>query len=260
MMRGAILVVVMLAGCSQPAARRGGIVSTNPCADAILVRLVEPGRIAAISHYSHDPGATSLPLAVARRFATTAGTAEEVIARAPDLVLADSFAPASTLAAYRQAGLRVEVLDSPATVAASIAQVRQVAAAVGETGRGEMLATEIERSLRPAVLPGPRALFFISGDLASGSGNLLDEMLRVAGLRNAAAAYGLSFTGTIPVETLIANPPDVVIATGMGRSEALRRRLLPGVRQVPFARSLLNCGGPSISPALARLRAIRAES
>ena len=134
MRRGAVLLALALAGCAQPAARRGGIVSTNPCADAILVRLVAPDRIAAISHYSQDPAATSLPLDVARRFATTAGTAEEVIARAPDLVLADSFAPATTLNAYRRAGLRVVVLDSPTDVAASIAQVRQVAAAVGEAG------------------------------------------------------------------------------------------------------------------------------
>jgi iron complex transport system substrate-binding protein len=256
--RGAILSLLALGACVQAPVRQGGIVSTNPCADAILVRLAPPERIAAISHYSHDPDATSLPLAVARRFAVTAGTAEEVIARRPDLVLADSFAPAATLAAYRRAGLRVVVLDSPTTVAASVAQVRRVAAAVGEPARGEQLADEIARAASPVAAPGPRALFYISGDLANGSGNLLDEMMRIAGLRNAAADYGLSFSGTVPVETLVGHPPEVVIATGEGRSAALRRRLLPGVRQVTFPRTLLNCGGPSIPAALVRLRAVRA--
>ena len=191
------------------------------------------------------------------------------------------------------------VLDSPTTVAASIAQVRQVAAAVGEGARGEGVVAEIEAALRsspgrgggprgeagrwrglaatdagaarpphhalhgPPPRPGgdlPRALFYISGDLANGSGNLLDELMRTAGLRNAAAEYGLAYTGIVPVETLVARPPEVVIATGAGRSQLLRQRLLPSVRQVSFPRTLLNCGGPSIPPALARLRAIRAAS
>lgn len=259
MRRGAILLALASAACAQvPASRAGGIVSTNPCADAILVRLAAPERVAAISHYSQDPGATSLPLTVANRFRTTAGTAEEVIALKPALVLADSFAPAATLAAYRRAGLRTVVLDSPVSVAASIAQVRQVAAATDARERGEAMVRAIERSLVPAP-PGPAALFYISGDLASGSGNLLDELLRVAGFRNAAADYGLSYSGTVPAETLVARPPDVEISTGAGRSAALRRRLLPGVKAAAFPRALVNCGGPSIPPALARLRAIRAS-
>src|SRR3546814_4015678 len=92
MRRAAILpLLLVLAGCERPApATRGGIVSTNPCADQILVSLVEPERIAAISHYSQDPAATSLPPEVARRYRVTAGTAEEVIALRPDLVVTRS--------------------------------------------------------------------------------------------------------------------------------------------------------------------------
>lgn len=260
---GAILLAFALGACAQAPGRTGGIVSTNPCADAILVRLVAPDRITAISHYSHDPAASSLPPSVARRFATTAGTAEEVLALKPALVLADSFAPAATLAAYRRAGLRTVVLDSPVTIAASIAQVRQVAAAVNEPARGAVMVREIEQALRIST-PGageglkPAALFYIAADLASGSGNLLDELMNRAGLRNAAADYGLAFTGTIPIETLVARPPAVIVSTGEGRSVALRRQLLPRVAEATFPRGLINCGGPSIPPALARLQAIRA--
>src|SRR3546814_16856686 len=50
MRRAAILpLLLVLAGCDRPApAPRGGIVSTHPCADQILVSLVEPERNAAI--------------------------------------------------------------------------------------------------------------------------------------------------------------------------------------------------------------------
>ncbi|WP_419807294.1 ABC transporter substrate-binding protein [Sphingomonas sp.] len=288
-MRVAAALSLVVAGCQAPPATRGGIVSVNPCADALLVRLA-PERIAAISHYSQDPAASSIPPAVARRYRATAGTAEEVIALRPALVLASSFTLPATRQAYAAAGLRVVYLDSPTTVAASIAQVREVAAVLGERDRGEALAVEIEnafksspvreggamgnealaaRPLHPGASrrgPPPRAgkelsaLLYISGDLANGSGTLLDELLRRAGFRNAAAGYGLTYSGRVPLELLAARPPAVVIAPDEGgRSAVLRRDLLPHVPQASFPRTLVNCGGPAIVPALTRLRAIRAS-
>nr|WP_233150591.1 ABC transporter substrate-binding protein [Sphingomonas sp. BT553] len=253
-----------MAACASPPpdfrGGGGGIVSVNPCADAMLVRLVPASRIAAISHYSHDPVATSLPIAVARRFRATAGTAEEVIALAPDLVVASSFTAPATRDAFARAGVKTLYLDAPATIAASEAQVRQLAAAVDASAAGERMVTAIERSL-PPVPTGrrPAALLFIAGDLATGVGTLLDEMMTRAGFANAATAYGLQFTGRLPAEQLVARPPEVVIAPAGGRGVDLRRRLLPHTVEANFPRQLVNCGGPSIVPAMRRLMAIRAK-
>src|SRR3546814_10330346 len=76
----------MLPGIAAAAPAR--VVSLNPCVDSILMHVADPGQIAAISHYSHDPKATSIPLGQARRFRATYGTAEEVIALRTDLVIA----------------------------------------------------------------------------------------------------------------------------------------------------------------------------
>ncbi|MDQ2891804.1 MAG: ABC transporter substrate-binding protein [Pseudomonadota bacterium] len=295
-MRRALPLLLLVAGCAAPP-RQGGIVSTNPCADAILATLV-PEQLAAVSHYSHDPAATSLPLAVALRYPATAGTAEEVIARAPDLVVTDSFAPAATRAAYAKAGLRVLTLGSVATIAASERQVMEIADAVGRPERGRAMVAEIEAAsslytpprrrpgpsgeggsngaqrqptavhqLGPGLRRGgvlgrqPSALFYIAGDLANGSGTLLDDLLAHAGFRNAAADYGLAYTGTLPIETIAAHPPAVILSPGDGRTAELRRRVLArshaDTREAYFPRQLMNCGGPSIAPALARLAAIR---
>ena len=51
----------------------------------------------------------------------------------------------------------------------------------------------------------------------------------------------------------------MIAPDGGGRTQALRRRLLPAVPQVTFDRHLINCGGPAIVPAMSRLRAIRAS-
>ena len=74
-----MLFVLLLAGCAPVVERRAGtthptIVSLNPCSDAILAEVAEPAQLLAISHYSHDPRASSMPLVKARRFRATAGT------------------------------------------------------------------------------------------------------------------------------------------------------------------------------------------
>jgi iron complex transport system substrate-binding protein len=294
-MRFAILPLLLLGACAA-SPPRGGIVSTNPCADAILAR-VAPAKLAAISHYSHEAGAGSMPLAAAMRYPAIAGTAEEVIARHPDLVVTDSFAPAATRAAYAAAGLKVLTLGSVATIADSERQVMQIAIAAGEGARGRALVAEIEAAARlyapprrrpgpswesrgneaqrqstnyPHLGPGlrrrgdpntPSALLYISGDLANGGGTLLDDLLRHAGFRNAAADYGLAYTGTLPIETIVAQPPAIILSPGDGRTAELRRRVLARAHaptvDARFPRRFMNCGGPTIAPALQRLAAIR---
>ena len=273
-MRLVPLLVVLLAGCAAPVRipasggpHSGGIVSTNPCADAILVDLA-PERLTAISRYSHDPAATSLPLEVALRFPATAGTAEEVIALRPALIVTSSFTPLATRAAYERAGLKTLLLDSPATVAASEAQIIAVAAAIGQPARGKAMVARIERALAAASPPSPdngankiSTLLFISGTLANGPGNLLDELMTRAGLANAGPGFGLAYTGPVALETIAANPPALILTPGPSRSAELRTRMLARMhaptRSATFARTLVNCGGPTIVPAIARLAELR---
>ena len=238
-MRLVPLLAVMLAGCAAPARvsvsggpNLGGIVSTNPCADAMLVELA-PERLTAISQYSHDPAATSLPLDVARRFPGTAGTAEEVIALRPALVVTSSFTPLATRTAYDRAGLKTLLLDSPA----------------------------LERAKQRDSAPAPSALLFIGGTLASGPGNLLDELLTHAGFRNATRDYGLPYTSTVALETIAADPPALILTPGPSRPAMLRSKVLARMhaptRFATFARTLINCGGPTIAPAITRLAQLR---
>lgn len=302
-MKALLPLALLLAGCSAPlrdgagGGSQGGIVSTNPCADAILIELVDPARITAISQYSHNPAASSIAADVARRYPSTAGTAEEVIALHPALVLTSSFTPLATRAAYERAGLKTLVMDSPITIAASKAQIEQVAAAVGAVDKGKALNARIDAALASSAIPSvraepvgappsssgvesrtrlrrvqhergrgnaghPSALLFIAGDLVNGSGTLLDELLTHAGFRDAAADYGLASTGSLPIETIVTKPPRVIMTPDTtARTAALRRRVLARIgantTEVAFPRNLVNCGGPTIIPALAELAKIR---
>ena len=57
------LAALALGGCAAPPRAdervHPTIVSLNPCTDAILAEVADPAQLLAISHYSHDPRATS---------------------------------------------------------------------------------------------------------------------------------------------------------------------------------------------------------
>lgn len=236
------------------------IVSLNPCSDAILARVANPAQLLAISHYSHDPRASSMAMAEARRFRLTSGTVEEVLALDPDMVVGDPFMAPATRAAFARMGIRVETFTAPATVAESEAQVRRMAALAGHPERGERLVAEIEAGLRPSHRPGPRvtALLWQQGGLVPGPDTLAAQMLDHAGFASHSAARGLGQGAYLPLERVLADPPRVIMAAGSERM--LAHPVLRQIKGVSVARidpALLFCGGPTIPRLAKRLAQVR---
>ena len=246
---------------SQATPARPEIVSLNPCLDAILVAIAPPRQILALSHYSRDPATTSLAPEARARFAFSGGTAEEVLAAAPDLVLASTFIDPATRAAFERLGIRVATFGAPTTIAESLAQVRDVARLTGNDPAGERLAAAITAATRPDPNARPIAtLLWQPGQIVPGEETLIADLLRRHGFANFAAARGLGQADYVSLETLLAAPPEVLLVAGdsPGQSHPLLTRL-EGTRVEPFAGNLINCGGPSLIAASARLSAIRAS-
>ena len=269
MKRIALFLCLSLAACGEQVvtqAKRGPvrIMSMNPCIDAILVRVADPGEIASISHYSHDPAATSIPIAQAMRFPSNAGTAEEVVATQPGIVLLGAHGDPATQAAIRAAGVEVVSVGVPATIAESLDQVRTVARVAGHPERGEALAREIEAALTSAK-PGAGArpvdaLIRQGSGLVPGTGTLADELLRRTGFRNMSADYGLAMWDVLPLEPLIAKPPQLLLmdmTEHRGPPGLLAK--VPNMRIADFSEHLLQCAGPNLIDAARRLAAIRKQ-
>jgi iron complex transport system substrate-binding protein len=248
------------------------IVSLTPCLDAILVHVAERSRIAALSHYTHEPQSSSLG-PIGATFPFTYGTAEEIVALRPDLVLSGPYVPAATRGALARLGVRTAMFDAPDTIAENIAQIEAVAAAVERPELGAALIARIRRALaRAAPAPGERrisALVFQAGGFAAAKGALMDDLLAHTGFDNAAPRYGLVRTGYVPLEKVVADPPEVLLA-GAGRPGAptwadrvLRHPALKHVRarmhRAVFPQRLTNCGGPVLIEAAAALARIRRD-
>ncbi|CAN5132203.1 ABC transporter substrate-binding protein [soil metagenome] len=244
-------------GAAMPSAQPRRIVSLNPCIDVILVRVADHDRIAALSHYSRDAYQSTIAEA-ARTLPTTFETAEEIIALRPDLVLTGRNISQSTRDALARLGIPVVLFDVPETVSASLAQVRQVARLIGQPERGEAEVTRIETAMAAASPPsGSRtvsALVFMPGGFASGPGTLMDEMMRRAGLTNAVIRYGLRRSVSVPLEQVIADPPELLLSGApypgapSWAERVMEHPALNGVsdrmQRAIFPEKLLFCGGP----------------
>ncbi len=264
---GPIMLALAAASCAGEAPQQdptGGvpsIVSLNPCLDAILVEVAGPEQIRALSHYSLDESSSSIDPGIAREFGTTGGTAEEVIALDPDLVLASNFIAPATLSALERAGLRVETFGSPTSTAESLEQVREVARLAGKPGAGEELADAILASPTQPKGGGHSALLWQPGQIVAGEASLVAEHLEWAGFTNHATARGMQQADHITLEQILSDPPQVLLIAGdlPGQSHPLLDGNLKSMHVARFDPGLFYCAGPSIPQARARLLEIREE-
>jgi len=255
---------------ARAAAAPRRVVSLSPCLDVILVHVADRAQIAAISHYARDPNGSNI-YAVSHSFPITYESAEEIVALRPDLVLMARHSSPATRSALERLDIPSMLFPVPETVEASLAQVADIAAAVGRPGRGRAVVAAIRAALA-AGAPAPEdppltALVFESGGFASAQGTLMDEMMRRAGFINAATRYGLKRTGDVPLEQVIADPPDVLLAgapkpgapTWADRvlAHPALARLSPKVHRAAFPQRLMFCGGPVLIETAAMLARAR---
>ena len=273
-----ILAAALLAGCASsvqaPPPHESGtphrIVSMNPCIDAVLHEVAAPDQIAAISHYSQDERATSVPLDWARRFAANDGTAEDVIAARPDLVIAGPHEAVQTIAALNRLGIPLMQISVPETIAENKAQITAISTRIGRVAAGRALNARIDAALARSRWTGPAAAAVIwqGSGLVPGKGTLADALLTHTGFHNLSPDLGLGQWDILPLEELFLHPPQVLLAgradMGAGNGDANRMLTHPALikadrhfRIAQYPSNLLHCGGPVILRSLERLATVR---
>lgn len=210
-----------------------------------------------------------MDLSVAARFRATTGTIEEIIALRPDVVVSGKYIAPSTLAGLRRLGIKVELLDIAQTVEQSEAQVRQLARLAGHGDRGEAMVAQIRDALakaKPAQGTAPvSAVIWQSGGIVPGGDTLISDLLVRTGFVSLTATKGMKQAEVLPLESLIADPPQVLLTAGDVHGEEDRMLSHPALRDLASTErqrlepSLLYCGGPTIIRAAERLSKVRRQ-
>ncbi|WP_376801255.1 ABC transporter substrate-binding protein [Candidatus Raskinella chloraquaticus] len=261
-MRHFLAIAVYLVVAGGPSHAKPRAVSLNVCTDQLLIDLADPEQILGVSTYARDP---NLSWVAARAGPYTAvAAAEDVVSRAPDVVLAGVFNKIATRQVLAASGLRIEVFalaDDFAGVRDAIARVgsllqqeeraaRRIAALDGALARLRQAASA--RALR--ILPLQRRGW------VSGSDTLTSALLAEAGLVNIAAELGLYAGGQVGLERLIALQPDLILGSreeiyGEDQGSALLlhpalRARVPPERWIYIPGRLTVCGGPGLIEAI----------
>ena len=244
-------------------ARPQRIVSINMCTDELLLRLADRSRVASVTWLSQDSRNGNMASAAAA-IPANHGFAEEVLSFHPDLVLSGAFTERTTVQLLRRTGLRVVDLGVPQTLEQVRRQIRDVAAAIGETERGEAMIADMDARLDElaprAHAPPLRAIVLQPNGFTVSKGSLVDELMRRAGLDNLAAHLGIDNYLQIPLETVALQQADVLILSGESESlpslatEALHHPLVTklgeGLKLVALPSRLWTCAGPAVVDAV----------
>ena len=266
-----LLAAALLPAPGQAADAPRRIVSLDLCTDQLMIELVPRERIAAVTHLAADSSVSAIPES-ARGIAITHGGAEDVLRLDPDLVLAGPFGVRGTVDLLQRLGRRVVIVPQPQDLSGVRAAVEAVAEAVGETAKGAALVADFDRRLAALASRNtgadPAAVIYQIGGSVSGPGSLADAALAAAGFRNAGSSYRLTRGGQVPLEVLVADPPDLLVLTSTPReyrtvlADNLRHPVIAILRrqhasiELPWHHWL--CGTPHIIEAVERLAAARA--
>jgi iron complex transport system substrate-binding protein len=249
-----------LAHAQPPRPQR--IVSMNLCTDELLMRIVEPSRIAAITHLSQQPINAPLGLdAIASKLSINHGLAEEVIALKPDLILAGSFTTTTATALLRKLGYTVITFEPENSFDDMRANIRKLGAATGDEASAERVIAEFDArlaTLQARIPDDTRPIFADIGvnNFITGDGTLYAHVINAAGYQTLGQALGFTGYRNVPLEQILTVRPALMsTATPWTRPPSMSTMALghPALRamtartlQVEIPERYTTCGAPSV--------------
>lgn len=194
------------------------IVSMLIGSDEMLMDLVEPERIAALSYLADDPGISN----ISDRSSLVKGrlrgyTAESIAKFKPDLVIIADWWQPDVLHTLKDIGISVYIYRSPHTVEEVRGMIEEVAYVVGESERGKKLIGTYDGKLaalkektanigkRKSIVP------MSSHGIVGTKGSLFDDMCNFIGIDNCVSRCDFSNSSTISKELLVQMDPDMII-------------------------------------------------
>jgi iron complex transport system substrate-binding protein len=215
--------------------------------DEILLALVPPERIVALTLWADDRVHSNVVVEARSVLPRVRANAEQVVAYQPDLILIAPYTLASVKSLLEASGSPVFTLQSCNSIAEIQHNIISVGRAVGESARARALVNQMERRLAGVYehvhgLPRPAVLYYIPGGFTAGRGTTMDEIITNAGGTNVAATTGLWRTKKLSKEKLVALNPQFILVGGDPHApehESLRPLLLadPALQDIDAVRT-----------------------
>jgi iron complex transport system substrate-binding protein len=208
------------------------VASLNLTADELLVEMLPPERLAAVTRWADDPEMSSVagrvPAAAVR---LPRADIERLIALEPDLVVVSEYTDADFLRLLEKSGLRHHRMSGLASLAGIRAAIVTLGDAVGTPERAAALVSRMDLVLgelrrRLAGAQQPRVLYW-ADPYTAGADTSFGAIIEAAGARNVGRELGLHGVVPLPGERAFAADPDLFLVTeGSGARESLQHHPL----------------------------------
>jgi iron complex transport system substrate-binding protein len=197
------------------------IASVSLASDEVLLSLVEPERIAAVTALGQDPAISNVALA-AQAIEHTIVASEDtefIISLEPDIVFVASFTAPDVVQQLRDAGLKVFATGFPI----GFQQIKDNIALLGEVVGAEDRAAELVEQMDSeiATVTGAvvrdnavTALYLTPGNYTSGVNSSISEVIAAANGIDVAAQAGIEQFAPVSDEFIIEQNPDVILLSG----------------------------------------------
>ena len=196
------------------------IVSMGIGRDEILLELVEPERIAALTYLADDAGISSVSVkAQVIKGRVQRNNLEAILSYAPDLVVVPDWDGIGFVGQLRSAGIKVYVNKTPNTMQEIKANIAELAAAVGEDEQGYLLQQQMDERLSAIwskvgkIKPEQRkkivALSFMGPMGIKGSS--FDDMCHYANIINAVENLDIPRNAAFSEEQMLLLDPDIIL-------------------------------------------------
>lgn len=238
-----ILLIMLISGCSESNAVKSStevheitdtvgnvikvpikpkrIVSLNLGTDEILIDLVKPDRIVALSYLAEDEGISSI-VDKARKVSkklTDKGNVEAIIALNPDIVFMSDSVSADVGSTLREMGIHVYISKTPATIEETKARVLDLAKVVDEPEKGQALVSDMENALtevneKLASITEDKQRTIIAFSFSGAFGRktaLFNDMCVQAKVINGAGEAGLEKGEILSKEQIVKINPDIFL-------------------------------------------------
>ncbi len=220
----ALLGVASLAACGGPEAagaetgRVERVLPTNSAAADFVLALVGPERVVAVPEQAEFFGGAAANAESLTRFASF--EAEAVLALEPDLVVTHAWQESDTTRLLRGAGIELFVVREVREFEDLATALRELGARLHAAERAADLVGDLQRrrdALAESAAAEPLRVVnytdFGTGGWAAGAGTSIDLVIRLAGLRNAAAEAGIDGHAQVDLEQMIGIDPDVLLVS-----------------------------------------------
>lgn len=202
------------ASSADPVPRR--IASLNLTADEILVEILPPGRLVAVTAFADEIGTSNIvgrvPGSVLR---LPKADMERLIGLAPDLVVVSEYTDADFLKLIERSGLRYHRMAGLDSLAGFRSAILRLGEAVGAAEPARRLAARYDAvladlALRLAGVKRPRVLYWASPHTA-GEGTAIGAIIEGAGGANLGRELGIKGIAPIGAERVYVADPDVIL-------------------------------------------------